>query len=69
MKRNLKTVMKDVDRLPILCLLVGVFLVLGFLISWLGWRAIPLLLVSVLYLWNWRWGLVITIAALWAFIV
>ncbi len=47
--------------------LCGIFLLLGIAIAWIGWWIVPCVFLIMLFIWDWRWALVITLAAGWAF--
>lgn len=47
--------------------LCGIFLLLGIAIAWIGWWIVPCVFLIMLFIWDWRWALVITLAAGWTF--
>lgn len=46
----------------------GIASLLGIVIAWIGWWSALIAVMIALFVWNWRWALVIILAFLWAYI-
>ena len=65
MKSAFRELSKNQNDWVIGGILCGIFLLLGIAIAWLGWWVIPIVLLITLFIWNWRWALVITLPLIW----
>ncbi len=67
MKSGFRELSKSQNDWVIGGILCGIFLLLGIAIAWIGWWIVPCVLLIMLFIWDWCWALVITLAAGWAF--